>query len=114
MYVKFGDIPALSGLLGLLKVWRTPLAKHPIYLVLLRCLAVSMYYNIQTTSRWGLKSMGIIPMHLRKMPLKYWGMVPSWSGPLRYRTADTMVKGVPSEMVGIKLYVGIKYILCVN
>ena len=26
--------------------------------------------------------MSIVPMHLRKMPLKYWGMVPSQSGPL--------------------------------
>ncbi len=26
--------------------------------------------------------MGIVPMHLRKMPLMYWGMVPSQSGPL--------------------------------
>ena len=26
--------------------------------------------------------MSIVPMHLRKMLLKYWGMVPSQSGPL--------------------------------
>lgn len=26
--------------------------------------------------------MGIVPMHLRKMPLKYWGMVSSLNGPL--------------------------------
>jgi len=40
------------------------------------------------------KSMGILPMHEGKMPLKYWGMLPSLSGPLGLgRAADTMVGG---------------------
>ncbi len=40
------------------------------------------------------KSMGIVPMHEGKMPLQYWGMLPSLSGPLGLgQTADTMVGG---------------------
>jgi hypothetical protein len=40
------------------------------------------------------KSMGILPMHEGKTPLKYWGMLPSLSGPLGLgRAADTMVGG---------------------
>jgi hypothetical protein len=44
--------------------------------------ALSMYCNIKATCIWDVKSMGIVHIHLRKMPLKYWGMVPSQSGPL--------------------------------
>ena len=36
-------------------------------------------------------------MHLRKMPLKYWGVVPSQSGPLWLQSVDTMVWGVPAK-----------------
>ena len=37
------------------------------------------------------KSMGIVPMHEGKMPLKYWGMLLSLSGPLGLgRAVDTM------------------------
>ena len=40
------------------------------------------------------KSICILPMHEGKMPLKYWGMLPSLSGPLGLgREADTMVGG---------------------
>ena len=40
------------------------------------------------------KSMGIAPMHEGKMSLKYWGMLPSLSGPLGLgQAADTMVGG---------------------
>ena len=39
--------------------------------------------------------MGNASMHKWKMPLKYWGMVPTLSGPLGLgRAADTMVGGV--------------------
>jgi len=38
--------------------------------------AVSVYCNGNTMGQCGIKNMGIVPMHLRKMPLKYWGMVP--------------------------------------
>ena len=38
------------------------------------------------------KSMGILSMHEGKMPLKYWGMLPSLSGPLGLgQAADTIV-----------------------
>jgi hypothetical protein len=38
--------------------------------------------------------MGNVSMHKWKMPLKYWGMVPTLSGPLGLgRAADTMVGG---------------------
>ena len=62
------------------------------------------------------KSMGILPMHEGKMPLKCWGMLPSLSGPLGLgQAADTMVGGgVPYKRgghVGIsKIYVGISTI----
>jgi len=40
------------------------------------------------------KSVVILPMQKGKMPLKYWGMIPSLSGPLGLgRAADTMVGG---------------------
>jgi hypothetical protein len=42
----------------------------------------STCHNIQAACRWDIKSMDIVPMHLRKMPLIYRGMVPSQSGPL--------------------------------
>ena len=58
--------------------------------------------------------MGNVSMHEWKMPLKYWGMVPTLSGPLGLgRAADTMVGGggVPYKRgghVGTSIiYVGI-------
>ena len=55
--------------------------------------------------------MGIVPMHLRKMALKYWGMVSSLNGPLWLPSVGHHGLGVPSEMAGKYFYVGIKYIL---
>ena len=50
--------------------------------------------------------MGIVPMHERKVPLKYQGMLPFTSGPLGLgQAADTMVWGGGTcEMAGIKIY----------
>ena len=52
-------------------------------------------------------------MHLRKMPLEYWGMIPSRSGPWGHGAADTMVRGggLVYKTAGTKKDVGIKYIL---
>ena len=45
--------------------------------------------------------MGNVSMHKWKMPLKYWGIVPTLSGPLGLgRAADTMVGGVPYKRGG--------------
>jgi hypothetical protein len=41
-------------------------------------------------------------MHLRKMPLKYWGMVPTGQG--GYGEADTMVRGGGHKNGGKKKY----------
>ncbi len=89
---------------------RCRLTKHPIYLV---CFTISC--NFQTELMMDVKSMGIIPMDKGKMPLKYWGMLPSLSGPLGLgRVADTMVGGVPYKRGGhvgmSKIYVGISTI----
>jgi len=43
---------------------------------------VSTCRNIQATRKWDIKSMIIVPMHLRKMSLMNKGMVQSQSGPL--------------------------------
>ena len=54
--------------------------------------------------------MGIIHLHLNKMPLKYPGMIPSRSGPWWLPRADTMVWGVLQnwwELVLRYSYVGI-------
>jgi len=61
------------------------------------------------------KSLGILPMHEGKTPLKYWGVLPSLSGPLGLgRAADTMVGGVPYKWGGhvgtSKIYIGISTI----
>ncbi len=58
-----------------------------------------------------MKSIGIVPMHLRKMPLNYGVMVPipSWYG--GYGETDTMVKGEFIKNGGKKIYVGIHYSL---
>jgi hypothetical protein len=57
--------------------------------------------------------MGIVPMHEWKMPLKYWGMIPSLSGPLGLQQSGGHhgQGGVPSKVVGTKFYLGIQYIL---
>ncbi len=60
-------------------------------------------------------SMGILPMHEGKMPLKCWGMLPSLSGPLGLgQVVDTMVGGSTLQKgghVGIsKIYIGISSI----
>ncbi len=50
--------------------------------------------------------MGIVPMHNWKMPLKYWGMLPSQSWP---RTSWS--GGRYLRIGGKKIYLGIQYIL---
>jgi len=44
--------------------------------------SVSTCRNIQATRKWDIKSMIIVPMHLRKMPLMKKSMVQYQSGPL--------------------------------
>ena len=57
--------------------------------------------------------MGLVPMHKGKIPLKYWGMIPSLSGPLGLgQAADTMVGGGcltkgGGHVVTSTIYVGI-------
>ena len=82
MYIKFQNlIPMLRGSFGLPSVdGDLALTKHPIYLVLLQ--ASTMVCNFQTKCTWNVKSIHIITMHLWKMPLKYWGMVPTLVQPL--------------------------------
>jgi hypothetical protein len=46
-------------------------------------------------------------MHLRKMLLKYGGMVPTPSGSEGYRETDTMVRGRGHKNCGKKIHVGI-------
>jgi len=49
---------------------------------------------VQTNSPCHVKSMGIVPMHEWKVPLKYWGTLSLPSGPLGLGQAgDTMVWG---------------------
>ena len=57
--------------------------------------------------------MGIVPMHEWKMSLKYWGMIPSLSGPLGLRQSGGHHDqgGVPMKMAGNKSNLGIQYIL---
>jgi hypothetical protein len=78
--------------LGLLKGSRTPANKTPIYPVFLQAFIAS--YNFQTERRWDIKSMGIVLMLKWKMPLKYWGMLPSQRERLGlWQAADIMVRG---------------------
>ena len=59
---------------------------------------------VQTNSPCHVKSMGIVPMHEWKVPLKYRGMHPFPSGPLGLGQAvDNMVWGGTYEMAGIKI-----------
>jgi len=70
-------------------VWRTPANKTS---RLSSVIVVSCC--VQTNSPCHVKSMGIVPMHEWKVPLKYWGTLPFPSGSLGLRqAADTMVWG---------------------
>jgi hypothetical protein len=60
-------------------------------------------YKFQTECRWDIKSMGIVLMLKWKMPVKYWGMLPSRRGRLGLRqAADIMVRG-GKKMSGTKI-----------
>ena len=82
-------------------VWRTSANKTP---GLSSVFVVSCC--VQTNSPCHVKSMGIVPMHEWKVPLKYRGTLPFPSGPLGLgQAADTMVWGEGTyEMAGIKIY----------
>ena len=82
-------------------VWHTPANKMP---WLSSVIVVSCC--VQTNCPCHVKSMGIVPMHDWKVPLKYRGMLPFCSGPLGLeQAADTMVCGGGTyEMAGIKIY----------
>lgn len=73
-------IPTLSGLLGLPWVGKHRLTSVSIHLVLV--ILLSLLHSFQTTCIWEVKSIGIVPVHVLKVPLKYWGMLPKLSGPL--------------------------------
>ena len=70
-------------------VWRTPAHKTP------RLSSVIVVFCcVQTNSPCRVRSMGIVPMHEWKVPLKYQGTLPFPSGSLGLgRAADTMVWG---------------------
>ena len=53
----------------------------------------------------------IVPMHLRKMPLKYWGMASSPSGPWGLRSSGHHGRGGFLTTAGTKHHIGIWYIL---
>jgi len=53
------------------------------------------------------KSMRIVSMHLGKMPLKYWGKVPSPWGPLMLLWRRTPWSGGAAKMAGTSFNVGI-------
>jgi hypothetical protein len=83
------------------KVWRTPANKTP---RLSSVIVIVVSCCVQTNSTCHVKSMGIVPMHEWKVPLKYRGMLPFPSGPLGLGQAmDTMVWGGTYEMAGIKI-----------
>ncbi len=54
-----------------------------------------------------------VPMHEWKMPMKYWGMLPSPCGPFGLLQSGGYhgQGGVPTKMAGKKSYLGIHYIL---
>ena len=58
-----------------------------------------------------MKSIGIVHIHLRKMPLKYWGIVPTPSGPWGLWRGGHHGQGVFIKIAGTKNYVGIQYSL---
>ncbi len=70
-------------------VWRTSANKTP---RLSSVIVVSCC--VQTNNPRHVKSMGIVPMHKWKVPLKYRGTLPFPSGSLGLgQAADTMVSG---------------------
>ncbi len=75
-------------------VWRTPANKTPRL-----SSVIDVSCCVQTNSPCHVKSMGIVPMHEWKVPLKYRGMLPLPSGSLGLgQAADTMVWGwVPTK-----------------
>ena len=77
---------------------------------------VSTCRNIQATRKWDIKSMIIVPMHLRKMPLMNKGMVQSQSGPLWQQSIGHHGLGLGGtyKMAGTKFYLGIRYSLSRN
>jgi hypothetical protein len=77
-------------------VWCTPANKNKTPL-LSSVIVVSCC--VQTNSPCHVKSMGIVPMHEWKVPLKYGGMLPFPSGPLGLeQAADTMVWGLAGNV----------------
>jgi hypothetical protein len=71
-------------------VWRTPANKTPRFFSV-----IVVSWCVQTNCPCHVKSMGIVPMHEWKAPLKYRGMLPFPSGPLGPgQAADIMVCGV--------------------
>ena len=58
-----------------------------------------------------MKSIGIVPMHLEKMLLKYEGVVPTRSGSRGLRRGGHHGQGVFIKIAGTKNYVGIQYSL---
>ena len=81
MYVKFLSlVPTLHCSLGLPSIGGDLLTICPIYLVILP--ASTTVCNFLTRCIWNMKSTETVTMHLWKMPLKYWAMVPSLNGPL--------------------------------
>ncbi len=81
-------------------VWRTPANKTS---RLSSVIVVSCC--VQTNSPCHVKSMGIVPMHEWKVPLKYWGtlLFPSGSG-ARTSGGHHCLGAGTYEMVGIKIY----------
>ena len=57
-----------------------------------------------------MKSIGVVPMHLRKMPLKHGGMVSTPNG----SRSGHHGQGGFKKLAGTKNYVGIKYNLHKN
>ena len=57
-----------------------------------------------------MKSIGVVPIYLRKMPLKHGGMVPTPSGSRGLRR-EHHGQGEFLKMAGTKNYAGIKYSL---
>ena len=109
MYAKYrGMVPTLSGPLGLPWCGSHWLTNCPSYLLVLLCFVKSCC--VQTNCLCHVQSIGIVPMHEWKVPLKYWGMLPFPSGLLLLRqAADTKVWGGGGtyEMAGIKIYTNI-------
>ncbi len=65
-------------LLGLPWVDKHRLTSVPIHLVLV--ILLSLLHSFQTTCIWEVKSIGIVTVHVLKVPLKYWDMLPKLSG----------------------------------